>query len=717
LDEFQDTSSIQWRTLRPLAEEITATHGGNVTEARTFFCVGDPKQSIYRWRQGEPRILTGLRDEFPSLPEEKLFLNYRSSSVVMETTNLVFQNLTQCGLFSGPDRHAAYLAAEEFEKEYPAHEAAKKEMGGVVQVWQAQEVAAEQLTPEDPETRLEEPLELAARRVAEIQKEAPGATIGVLFRSNKSIPKFLHLLTDRHGLRASGHGGNPLVDAESVSVAMSLLTLADHPTSTAAALHVATSPLGRHLGFTDEEFSSESGAVGRDPEFLKACAGLAQRVRGEVLEQGYGAWLYGLRETVQRDFGEWDRVRFDQLIDRAHTFSKQAGLRPSQFARIVFHSRVPAPWTARIQAMTVHSSKGLEFDAVLLPELDAKIVGGRPIPVGSSRPDAAGWYESISHLPKKALCDFSGTLQALVKDENKANAQEALNLFYVAITRARRRLEFCIPPYKAPSRGGPDPLTFANLLRQTCEIPAEQDPESEGLLMQWDTGHLPWWVEENSAVEAVEATPVSLESIRLAESKASLSHRAPSQGLEPLAKASGADLIRKRTQDRARGVLIHRLLEQIQWVEPGQVPQLDAHALLGGLEPDGDRRSAALSDVEKGLAHPNFAPLFAKPDDSAAAFNERRFHLVEDSGGESILWSGSMDRLIVQYSGDKPVAAHVIDFKTGGVDESAEALTQTYGQQLRVYARAVSKQFDLPLASIRTSLAMLDRGEVLDLGQ
>ncbi|MFT5197962.1 MAG: ATP-dependent helicase/nuclease subunit A [Planctomycetota bacterium] len=716
LDEFQDTSSIQWRTLRPLAEEITATHGGSAAEARTFFCVGDPKQSIYRWRQGEPRILTGLEEEFPSLAVEKLHLNYRSSSVIMEATNRIFESLIASGLFSGDDRHAAAQAALAFEKTFPAHESARVEMGGVVQVWQTQEIQLDNVEEGEPETRQEETLELAARRVAEIHREAPGATIAVLFRTNKNIPKFLHRLTDQFGLRASGHGGNPLVDAEAVSVTMSLLTLADHPRNTAAALHVATSQIGHHLGFTESEFTSEKGGVGRDKKFLAACASLARQVRRDVLEQGYGAWLHALRATVQEHFGEWDRVRFDQLIDRADTFSKQAGLRPSQFARIVFQARVPAPWTARIQAMTVHSSKGLEFDVVLLPELDAKIVGGRPIPVGSSRPDPAGWYESISHLPKKALCEFSGTLQELVEVENRANAQEALNLFYVAITRARRRLEFCIPPYKAASKGGPDGLTFANLLRLTCDVPKEQDPDSEGLLKEWCTEALPWWTGSLDAEICGDAdSAIGSGPILLAPSEPGLLHRAPSMVAGPVSGLLGKDLVQNRSTGSARGVLLHRLLEQVRWSEPGQTPSVDPEKVLSVLESDPKLRAAAQADFERVLRDPAMADLFAQPDESAQVWCERRFHLLEQVAEEQVLWSGSIDRLVVKYQGDKPSSAHVIDFKTGGMHATAEAVVETYGQQLRVYGRAVSKQFDLPQALIRLSLAMLDRGEVLDL--
>jgi ATP-dependent exoDNAse (exonuclease V) beta subunit len=80
-----------------------------------------------------------------------------------------------------------------------------------------------------------------------------------------------------------------------------------------------------------------------------------------------------------------------------------------------------------------------------------------------------------------------------------------------------------------------------------------------------------------------------------------------------------------------------------------------------------------------------------------------------------VLWSGSIDRLIVGYQDGRACSAHVIDFKTGGVDSTPDALKQAYGAQLDVYAKSVARQLDLPLTSIKQSLAMLDRGEVLSL--
>lgn len=88
LDEFQDTSSQQWRVLRPFARRIVA-HPGR----QSFFCVGDVKQAIYGWRGGVAEILETLRGELDGLAFRSLQASWRSSRPVIETVNRVFANL------------------------------------------------------------------------------------------------------------------------------------------------------------------------------------------------------------------------------------------------------------------------------------------------------------------------------------------------------------------------------------------------------------------------------------------------------------------------------------------------------------------------------------------------------------------------------------------------------------------------------------------------
>ena len=88
LDEFQDTSVIQYEILRPIIEELTS--GVGVHEKRSFFFVGDVKQSIYRFRGGVSALFSHVLTRH-NVTLEKLNVNYRSSKEVVHFVNTLFQ--------------------------------------------------------------------------------------------------------------------------------------------------------------------------------------------------------------------------------------------------------------------------------------------------------------------------------------------------------------------------------------------------------------------------------------------------------------------------------------------------------------------------------------------------------------------------------------------------------------------------------------------------
>jgi len=90
IDEFQDTSILQYLILKPLIDEIHSGIGQN--EFRTLFYVGDTKQSIYRFRGARSGLFDELlRSEEMNLKEEKLNTNYRSKKVIVDFVNSTFR--------------------------------------------------------------------------------------------------------------------------------------------------------------------------------------------------------------------------------------------------------------------------------------------------------------------------------------------------------------------------------------------------------------------------------------------------------------------------------------------------------------------------------------------------------------------------------------------------------------------------------------------------
>ena len=98
LDEFQDTSSLQWKNLIPLIETALVSLNEN-NRTGSLFIVGDPKQSIYRWRGGDVNQFIDLIEEGSPFQIEKkvnhLAMNYRSAQSIVTFNNALYQRLTQ----------------------------------------------------------------------------------------------------------------------------------------------------------------------------------------------------------------------------------------------------------------------------------------------------------------------------------------------------------------------------------------------------------------------------------------------------------------------------------------------------------------------------------------------------------------------------------------------------------------------------------------------
>lgn len=437
-DEFQDTSLPQWQILAPLVDEIRAAGDGS----RTLLVVGDRKQAIYGFRGGVAAIFDALDDETRPLAVRELDRSYRSSPVIMEAVNRLFQSLEQN---PAVDRHLG--PARDFVRDFRPHASAKPALPGFVELRVAP-------APADPKpsarglAALREGCRLVAQMFAGPAERRP-RSVGVLLRTNKSVRRVMHELRKR-GIEASEEGGNPLADAPVVSAVLALLTLADHPADTVALFHVGTSPLGHLLGLA---WDAPRETVGR------ASRGL----RRALLESGYGETLARLAERLLPLVTPHEEERLAALVDIAYAYEPFATLRPRDFVAHVRQKKVEDPRASVVRVMTVHQSKGLEFDAVVLCELETPLVPANRAPVLVERASALAPIARVSRNAPAAERAWVPELAAMAEAEADRELAQSLALLYVAVTRPVSSLHLVVAPIPEKSKAGA--RTFASLVR------------------------------------------------------------------------------------------------------------------------------------------------------------------------------------------------------------------------------------------------------------
>ena len=352
LDEFQDTSITQWNALAPLALEVTSV----APPDKSFFCVGDVKQSIYRWREAAPEVLDGISNLLSGLEVRTLAKSYRSAPHIMEAVNHVFSSIElNAALADHPEAAAAWAAG------FSPHETAKTELPGYVELRFCRRAA-------DDEAADVIRLRSAAELAAQLHQANPQISIAVLTRTNRAVGRLLYELgPSRLNVAGgvSGRGGGPLTDAAPVNVILDLLQLADHPDDTVAAFNVGMAPMD--FGSPDRRWWNDC------PERQR----IARTIRRSLLDDGYGAtvssWVREIAATKACDAREMRRLR--EFVALADTFDQTPTLRTRDFIRLVEQTRVADIQPAAVQVMTIHQAKGLEFDAVILAELGSKLTG------------------------------------------------------------------------------------------------------------------------------------------------------------------------------------------------------------------------------------------------------------------------------------------------------------------------------------------------------
>ncbi|UYV11543.1 MAG: UvrD-helicase domain-containing protein [Phycisphaera sp.] len=665
LDEFQDTSIDQWRVLEPLIDEAVA--GGE--RPRSVFVVGDVKQSLYSWRNAQAELLPHVAVRWPQMRSDTLSKTYRCAPAIVEAVNTLFGSLATNEALTD---HAA--AAQRFTDEFRVHESAVESPSLVNLV----DIDA---AIEDPESETEA-MEFVADRVARLHTQRPGADIAVLVRRQRPIGTLVSALASRNVPAVSDASASPC-DHPAVEAVLAALHLAEHPGDGPARFAVATGPLGVELGF--ERLDDRAGA-----------GALSHALGGRLFEHGLARTVEWLAMKANAGANARGRARLLDLVSQAEAYeadgAEWAGV--DDFIESARASRVQPRRSGVVRVLTLHGAKGLQFDAVVLTDLDRPLAARSPSfladATGQEALDPAAPPTRMSLAGTKELREHSSVLSQMYERWRERAAYEELCLLYVGMTRAKTHLELLV----RPSKRGLGAVAWAGLGASGTE---NESGHGQRLAQDHPAGDHQDRTEPTRQPTPAWASPDAVspkwaharEPWRVAMVQpSSLGDR---QGVAGLLAADNpaADL----------GTEVHRLLEAVEWLE--DMPE-DPMAWVREHGPNtkeaAARISAALASGQLAgvLSRGGIAERWAEGLDLSVD-RERALAVAVELEGKPALIHGRVDRLVVGRRAGTIERCLVVDFKTGAIDEAGRG-------QVGIYQRAVATMLGTPVDRVEGDL-------------
>ena len=653
IDEFQDTSTIQWQNFKVLlAETMSHEDGSNLI-------VGDVKQSIYRWRSGDWRLLNGIENQFNSMLMEikSLSTNYRSTRNVIDFNNTFF-------------RHAAkveYQALEELECD--EREQLEKAYADV-----------EQKVPDDKKDEGRVTIELlpnneyqesVLEHTVEYVRELIDAgvsqkDIAILVRYNNHIPLIAqYFLENLPEVSIVSDEAFRLEASSAVCLMIQALHLLLHPDDQLTKAAIVKTWLctvqGKEL--TDDQFM------------------IAGNNFDEYLPEAYIAHfdelltlpLYELAEKIYSIFqlhrlegqGAYLCAFYDHLANYVNENTTDIQSFLTEWEENLSKKTIQSDETNGIRLISIHKSKGLEFDHVIIPYCDWTL---------EKYSDNIIWCKPneapFNDLPIAPI-DYSPKMMGSIYEkeylhEHLQNTVDNLNLLYVAFTRAAKSL------YVVGKRGAKN--SRSALIELCLPLVAESMPEAQlegmenneaAIVFEYGTcqtsqPELPSQNNEkessNPFLQKSEAISVS---IRTYDSKVNFRQSNRSRDF-----IEGEDIDQQRRYIQA-GSILHEIFSTIQTEKdiPEALQRLQFEGILYDEEMTAERITSML---RKRLSDPRVASWFSP---RWTLFNECTILSVED--GE--VHEHRPDR--VMTDGNEWI---VVDFKFGHPDPEYHTQVRRY---------------------------------------
>jgi len=732
LDEFQDTDPIQIElasliaaTPAPRQPERWSDH--SVAGGRLFF-VGDPKQSIYRFRRADIMLFLEARDTFGagSSGAVRLDTNFRTVPPIIDWVNGLFaeampDEITDAqpkyeplragrSLQSSADHRPVVLGGEHPDPKVKAGELRLAEATDVARVVAAIRAAPDQWPVFDQRDK-----QWRSARLSDIT---------ILIPTRTSLP-FLRDALSGHEIPSRLATGTLVYDTQEVRDTLAVLRAVDDPNDTLSLIAALRSPL---YGCSDvdlyvyhqahqrwslrnavpEGFDQQHPVVAAlahlramwEQRWWTGPASMLERVlrerRGFLL--GYG---------TERPAEVWRRLRF--LVDQARAFEESNGgglrafldwaaLQSSEGSR-VHEPMLPETDDEAVQIITVHGSKGLEFPITILSGMTTAAKGkqnGVSVLWGETGPPAIKLRAGVTTAEHTARADL----------EDEMDTHEKLRLLYVATTRARDHLivsghhkvtgkaeatyatrlamfsvanpELCRPFSATPIVPSTDGHVSTH--HQVSAVAVGQARESMGERHRW--------IAARQDLLAPFLVPAAMSATAIARTVDAALADSDDDTASAAGESSGPTIVRKKGRaGSAIGSAVHATLEFVDFDEPGDLDalvqrQCELHAIADYVDTVGALVRSALNSDAVALARTN------------TAFRE----LYVGAPLGDVMVEGYVDLLV-----QTPDGLVIIDYKTDSASSPAEidAKLAAYELQGAAYAVALEESTGLEVVDCR----------------
>jgi len=678
VDEFQDTSVLQWQNLLPLIDN-------GLSAGEMSMVVGDGKQSIYRFRSGEVEQIVNLPDIY-ALPQDErqaAFEQYQNNlrnNFVFKNLDTNYRSFANVVDFNNGFFEAAYQQlSPKLQKVYVAEKPGTDEGVSIYQKKAKKEEGLVQVELYDAENQPDycfDRVEAIIRDLTET-KGYQYADIALLTRKSDYGSEMANYLNDK-GIPVISQDSILLKSSDKVQLMVNTLRYllyGDNETNVANVLFYWKLTQDPDFDGDVSQLFGEVKAIAKGERAIESVMGLGEAgLLQSTLSKA--TCLYDLCANLLRVY-HFDTIR-DTFLNyfMEEVFKMQSGIKEGIADFLSYWDKkqdklaVMSVSGNAVKIMTIHKSKGLEFPVVIYPEaiidLDEKLNASKAAEEWL-RPEDLG-FEAIPNLDKvlfkldKNAMNMGEKALEKVDKEKESNRLDNLNLLYVAFTRAVQRL------YVIAKQGKADK---PNIIRDfLADKESYQIPGNDALMYRFGDAGLrnPKEKTENEVTETLtESVSTDWFQKISVDPNPTLVWQSKSDKLSP----------------REFGEKVHSILSKIRTVE-------DMESVLSPVVSDGTINKETADWIRE-----RFTQMTQHPQ-IAAAFSPEAKVKTECE----ILYQSKILRL--DRFAELPDVIYLLDYKTGKKNEE-------HKHQVKLYANALREMTD---REIRAYLVYLSEKEI-----